>query len=447
MDTSFDRLDDHTVKLTVTVTAEEVDAAIDAAYRRMAKNVRIPGFRPGKAPKPMIDTHVGREAVLADAQDELLNEQYGEALDRHGLRPIGSPEVGELDLMKAGEPFEFTAEVEVRPELTLSSIEDLSATVPPAKTTDREIDAQIEHTRERFAQLEPVEDRGVAADDFVLISFIGKIDGEEYEGNVVDKYLYEMGRGLMPAEFDEGLIGTMPGGEAVASFVISEHSSNPEHVGKPATFDVSVHEIKAKVLPEIDDEFASNVGGYDSVEEMRESLREQMDSTKAVGHVRLVERAAREALAGRLEGDAPEAMIENAKNGMMRDFINNLESRQMTLKDYLEVTGSNLEQVENDIGEQARASVREELALEALFRQMGWEITDEDVDAELAALAGAGESDPAELRKKWTEAGVMPVLHEQIMHKRAVRWLMDAENVKIIEEETPAEGDTGDDKE
>jgi trigger factor len=119
----------------------------------------------------------------------------------------------------------------------------------------------------------------------------------------------------------------------------------------------------------------------------------------------------------------------------------------MTLKDYLEVTGSNLEQVENDIGEQARASVREELALEALFRQMGWEITDEDVDAELASLAGAGEGDPAELRKKWTEAGVIPVLHEQIMHKQAVRWLMDGENVKIIEEETPAESDTGDDKE
>ncbi|MDO8986893.1 MAG: trigger factor family protein, partial [Coriobacteriia bacterium] len=160
MKTTVERLDPAKVRLTVNVPAVEVDEAIAAANKRIAKKVKIPGFRAGKAPKPMIDTHIGREAVIADAQDELLNESYGAALDAEGLRPLGQPEIGELDLMEAGKDFDFVAEVEVRPELTLSSTDGLSVNVSPAVATDHEIDAQIDATRDRFATLEPVEDRG-----------------------------------------------------------------------------------------------------------------------------------------------------------------------------------------------------------------------------------------------------------------------------------------------
>ncbi len=449
MNTTVERLDAAKVRLTVTVTPAEVDESIEDAYKRIAKKVKIPGFRAGKAPRPMIDTHVGREAVIADAQDELLNTSYGNALDAEGLRPLAQPEIGEIDLMEPGKEFTFTAEVEVRPELTISSSEGLSVNVPPATATDREIDAQIEHTRDRFATLEPVEDRGIEADDFVLLSFVGTVGGEAYDGNVVDRYLYEMNRGMMPEEFDAGLMGKKAGDEVTVTFDIPDTSSNPEFVGKSAEFAITVHEVKAKVLPEVDDEFASNVGGYDTVAEMRDALRDQMNRAKALGHAREVESAVRAALAARLEGDVPEVMVENTKAQMMRDFVNGLESRGSSLESYLAATGGDFDAIDRGIGEQAAASVREELALEALFRHLGMTITDEDIDAEIALLASDTETEPSELRKKWEDSGVISVLKEQITHRKAVEWLTTDGHVEINEvlpESEQAEAGTKDKK-
>lgn len=433
MNTSVERINAHTVKLTVTVPAADVDTAIDAAYKSIAKKVKIPGFRAGRAPRPMIDSHVGRETVLAEAQDELLNSAYSKALDSESLRPIARPSVDEPSLIERGKDFEFTAQVEVRPELTLSSIEGLSATVPSAITSDAEIDAQIEHAREQFATLEPVEDRGLTADDYALISFVGTVDGEEYEGNTVDGYLYEMGRGLMPHQFDEGLIGAMPGEERVVAFAVPDTSSNPEFVGKTVSFVVNVKEIKAKVLPEVNEEFAANAGGYDSVEEMRASLRQTMDNAKQVGRGRAIERGVRQALAERLVGEIPDAMIKTTQGQMMRDFMNGLESRGLSLPDYLNATGATMEVIEAQTAEQARTVVTEELALEALFRHLGLEVTDADIDEEISLIASSSTSDPAELRRSWEESGVIEALREQVIHKKAMEWLADPKNVAIIE--------------
>lgn len=433
MNTTVERLSASSVRLTIRVPSSEVDLAIDAAYKRIAQKIKIPGFRVGRAPRPIIDTHVGRQAVLADAQDELLSSAYSKALDRESLRPITPPQIDEIKQIEPGADFEFTAQLEVRPELKLSSIDGLSVTVPPATASDAEIDAQIDQQRQSFASVCPVEDRSVQAGDYVLISFVGTVDGKEYDGNVVDRYLYEMNAGLMPSEFDDGLVGMNPGEEKVIEFTIPETSTNPEFVGKIASFKVTVHEIKAKVLPEVDDDFAASVGGFDSVEEMRASLRDTLNKAKQITHRRAIERAAREALAERLDGEVPDAMVESTKGQMMRDFINGLESRGIQLEEYLQVTHSTMEQIESDITEQARQAVREELALEALFRHQGWEVTDEQIDAEIAEIASSSESDPAELRRSWEESGVIAVLREQIMHRRAVEWLMDPSNVKVME--------------
>lgn len=436
MKTSVERLDGNMVKLTVTVPAKQVDEAIDTAYKRMAKKVKVPGFRAGKAPKPVIDTYVGREAVIGDAQDELLTESYGKALDAEKLRPIAQPEIGEVDLMEPGTEFEYVAEVEIRPELTLSSVEGLSITVPSPKATDREVDAQIEHTSERYATLEPVEDRGIEAGDFALISFVGTVDGEAYEGNTVDKYLYELNRGLMPPEFDEGLLGVETGGETRIEFEIPDTSSNEEYVGKTAAFDVTVHEIKAKVMPALDDEFAASVGGFDTIEEMRASVREQLERSKEIGHRQALEQRSRAALAERLEGDVPEVMVESTRGQMLRDFANSMETRGISLAQYLEITSTTMEKFEADMAEQARQSVREDLALEALFRHLGETVTDEDIDEEIQLFASDSESTPEELRAKWEQTGIMGVLVEQIQQKKAVRWLLD--NVEVAEENDEA---------
>ncbi len=430
--TSVEPREGVTVRLSVTVSADEVDAAIDRVYKAAAKQVRIPGFRPGKAPKPMVESVLGREYLMAEATESVVNATYPRALDIEALRPIEAPELEELDTVEPGKDFTYYADIEVRPELSLTSTEGFTISLPSKEVSDAELDAQIEVARERFASLEPVEDRGAHSDDFVLISFVGTVEGEPYEGNEVDKYLYEMGRGLMPPEFDAGIIGLRAGDATTVEFTIPDTTSNPEFAGKTARFDITVHEVKRKVLPELDDEFAAQVGGFDSFEEMRKDLAARLGVQKAIAHDREKEHRVRAAAAERLVGDVPEAMIIARQSSMTRDFMTMLENQGMRLDQYVAQAGIDMETFEADMRKQALQSVREDLALEALFRALDFEITDEDIDKELEEVSKATSSTPEEARKRWEDMGLMAVLREQIMHRKAVLWLLD--NVEVTEE-------------
>jgi len=420
LETNVERLEGNLIRLTVTVPAEEVDRGVDEAYRKFAGELKIPGFRKGHVPPRVIDNYVGAEGVLSEAQEQIVQDSYSRALIVEKLRPIEAPDVGELDLPTRGADYTYSADVAVRPESELSGYEGLTVTVPPKEATDREIDAQIDQIREGLSTLEVVEDRGITSSDFALLSFEGLIGGEEYEGGKVDKYLYEFGKAQMPLEFEESLFGAKTG----------EQSSIPESVGKEATFDIEIHEIKQKVLPEIDDDLASEAG-YDSVDDMREKTREQLDNSKAVGHGKMVEGGARHALAERLEGDIPESMIKSRVGDMVRDFANSLESQGVSIEQYAAATGLSFDTLTKEFEGQAEESVREELALESLFRALGMEITDEDVDAEIAEIVG--EDSVQETRERFESSGIITSLEEQSMHRKATRWLMD--NVEVIEEE------------
>ncbi|MDZ4169887.1 MAG: trigger factor [Coriobacteriia bacterium] len=429
--TSVERLEGVTVRLTVTVAADEVDAAIERAYKSAAAKVKIPGFRPGKAPKPMLESMLGREYLMAEATEDVVNTTYPQALDKEGLRPIEAPELEDLETVEPSTEFTYSADIDVRPELTLTGTDEFEVTLPGKEASDAEIDAQIELARDRFASLEPVEDRGAQENDFALLSFVGTVEGEGYEGNEVDKYLYELGRGLMPPEFDAGIIGLTGGDTTRVEFVIPDTTSNPEFAGKNAAFDITVHEVKAKVLPELNEEFAAQVGGFDSYEDLRADLRTRITTQKTVNYERLREQRSREAVAARLEGEVPEAMIVARQSSMTRDFITMLEGQELMIDQYLAQAGVDMETFEADMRVQALQTVREDLALEALFRALDMELTDADVDEELKEVAQATNSTPDEARARWADMGLMAVLHEQIMHRKAVMWLLD--NVAVIE--------------
>jgi trigger factor len=441
--TSVERLEGTTVKLTVTVPAADVDVAIAEAYASVGKKMRIPGFRKGHAPRPVVDNYVGRDHVLAEATEAVLNDYYPKAVDAEGLRPIESPETEALETVQQGEDFTFEAEVVTRPELTLESADGITIEIMPRTVSDAEMDAQIDELRERFASLEPVEDRGLGANDFALISFVGYVDGETYEGNEVDKYLYEMGRGLMPQEFDDAILGLESGAEARVEFEIPDTSSKEEYVGKMAQFDVVVHEIKAKKLPDVDDEFASQIG-FDTVDEMKQDLRVRLDQQKEVAYIQAKEKTAREELARRTPGEIPESMIQGRMRSLFTDFDRRLQDQGTTLEAYSNATGLTSEVLEAELRKDAVELIREDLALEALFREKGMEVTDADIDEELAEIARATKSTPEEARKKWEDMGLMAVIREGVMHHKAVNWLM--ENVTVVEveptdvtEEAPAE--------
>jgi trigger factor len=438
--TSVEPVEGNNVKLTVTVSAPEVDKAIAEAYTKVANQVRVPGFRQGKAPRPIIDRHVGREQVLAKAVEDIVETTYPQAVDAEGLRPIEQPEMGELSAAVEGEDYTYVAEVPVRPELTLSGDwANLTVEVPPKEASAAEVDAQIEEMRMRFASLEPVEDRGVELGDYVLISFVSLVDGKPYEGNTVDKYLYETGAAQMPKEFDDALVGAKPGDEVTATFTIPDTTSNPEFVGKTATFDVTIHEIKAKQLPELDEEFATNAGGFDSMDALRADIKAKIDTQRAMTAEQEMERLAAAALAEHLEGTVPEVMIMRRRDNMVRDFFSNLEQRGISLKDYISSTGIDPEKMQQEIEQEARARVTQEMALEALFRAEGMEVTEADIDEDLAEFAKGTERTVEDIRHDWEEAGVLAVLKEQVMQRKATKWLL--EHATLVEKapEGPAE--------
>lgn len=434
MNTSVEKLEGTNVRVTVTVDAADVDRAVVESYATAAQKLRIPGFRPGRAPRPVIDTHVGRDYVLNEALEKLVSDTYPLAMDELDLRAIERPDFGELDNLVEGEGYSWSAEVATKPQLEISSSDNLAVTVEPAKATDAEIDAQVDYLRDRFATLEPVVDRGMAADDFALISFVGTVDGESYEGNIVDKYLYELGKGQMPPEFDAALLGHSAGDQVKVEFTVPDTGAS-EFVGKSAGFDVTIHEIKSKSLPEVDDEFASNVGGFETAEELKTDIRTRLDENKAVGHSRMIEREARGVLAERLVGEIPDAMIDSRKESLTEDFFNSLKERGIGMAEYIEATGVALEQIQEDIGREARLQVREEFALEGLARSLGMDITEDDITEELGRNLDEGET-PEQLREQLRRNGALPLLREQIARRKALRWLMD--NVKVNEQD-PAE--------
>jgi trigger factor len=266
-----------------------------------------------------------------------------------------------------------------------------------------------------------------------MLSFVGTVDGEAYEGNSVDRYVYEMGRGLMPEEFESALIGVKAGDTVVSEFVIPDTSSNEEFVGKHARFEIEVHEVKSKVLPALDDEFAGNVGGFDTFAEYRDDVRGKLDSAKASAHARQVEAAAVAELAQRLEGEVPDEVVESRAGSMTRDFFQNLEEQKISLQQYLEATGVTADKIQSDIRTQAAERVREELALEALFRANGLEVTEEQVAAAVLELVGGNEAEAGNMRKNLEESGALPIVREQIMHRVALEWLVD--NAVVTEKE------------
>jgi trigger factor len=303
--------------------------------------------------------------------------------------------------------------------MTLTSLDDLIVAAGPEGVTDADIDAQIEASRERFATLE-VAERGVEQGDFALISFVGTVDGEGYEGNTVDKYLYETGRGLMPDEFDAVLVGAVAGTDVIAEFEIPDTSSNEEYVGKQARFEITVHEVKGKVLPPLDDEFAASVGGFDTLEELKTDIRQKMEGSRALARTQRIEIMARQLLASRIEGDVPESMVQSRTSSMIRDFLENLEERKLSIQDYLDATGVTVDRIQSDIAEQAALRVREELALEAAFRALGMEVTDEDFEKALGEIAGEG-GDVEKVRSDLAASGATPILTESIVHQKAAR--------------------------
>jgi len=428
-------------KVTVAVEAKKVDEAIKKEFRTVAKQFRFPGFRPGKAPRSVIEGQVGREYILAQALEAVVNETYPLAVDKEELRTVGKVDFADPADLVEGEDYSYTVEVVLRPELTLKST-DVSIDMTPKEATEAEIDAQIEGTLDRFATYPTGEDKAakVGEDSFLTFSFESTIDGEEYDGSKVERHLYQLGQGMMPEDFDKGLMGAKAGDNLKIEFTVEDTGQNSEFAGKTMAFDLTVDELNEKVIPEVDDEFAKNTG-FDTVEDMRSEIKSYIESQKAQSWDRERDNKLLEVLVVQLEGEPNQELVEARADDMVEEFSRMLEQSNMTLDGYLEQANIDPEQYQADMEEQAAISVSNDLALEALARLKDLIPSDETLDEEFEKAAKADKESKVnakQMRESWVKRGMLTSLRDDLARGKAMQWLRDNAVINIDADAKPA---------
>ncbi len=438
METTVEALEGNQKKLTVTVSAKEVDDRIRKQYKDFAYKYNFPGFRKGKAPRPVIDNMLGKQAVVASVTDDIVNGLYPVAMDELDLIAMGQPEIEtSTDLVEAGKDFSFTAVVETRPEYELDNYDPITVKLPAATATDAEIDAQIDELREYYFDFKdsPANTK-VKADSFVDIAMEAKnADGEPIQSLATESRLYELGRGLFPAAFDEALLGLKKGDTKTIEIDMNDE---PSTIGSglpdagTITFDVTINQLKKKILPEVDDEWAKEKAGFDDLAAMRDMIAMNINMQKSSMLPRLRENEALYALQERLQGEVPEALAEAEEQNLIQNFFMQMQQSGMTLDAYLAQSGLTPETFKDDVKKQAADVVAQDLALDAWARKAGIEITDADITAEFER---SGADDPKGLEKQWRENGQIAMLRAGIRRQRALEQILEGLIVEEIGDE------------
>lgn len=436
VETKVEALEDNRVALTVTVEAKEIDRRIKKAYKEYANRYNFPGFRKGHAPRPVIDNAVGAETVRAGVTDDVINEMFPLAVDAENLFPQGQPDFGEPGLVESGKDYAFTATVAVKPSFELSSYDPVEIKMPPEKATDREIELQIEALTEHYFTYEnsPANTKVKAENAVELKMSATDDDGRAIEELDSESRIYTVGSGMLPASFDEAIMGMKKG--ETKQFKIDNPGKDAtltsSLAGKTAciSFDVEVLAVKKKVLPELTDEWVKETLGFESVDELRERVTESIEDQKADLLPRLKEDNCLIALVERLEGEPPAVMCEDNETQLLQSFFQQLQARGTTFDKYLKSINLTSDQFKEDVKKQAADQAKQDLALDAWARHFELGATDEEVTEEFAK---SGVEDPAALEEEWRAAGRMHLIREGIARQKAAENLISTAIVTEVE--------------
>jgi trigger factor len=388
MTVKWEKLEGNTGVLTVEVSAEKVNEGLTAAFNKVVKTVNVPGFRKGKMPRPMFEKRFGVESLYQDALDILLPEAYGSAIDETGIEPIDRPEI-DIEQMEKGKELIFKATVQVKPEVTLGEYKGLEVEEVDTTVTDEDVAKELETLQNRQAELVVKEEGTAELGDTVVLDFEGFVDGEAFEGGKAENHSLELGSGSFIPGFEEQLVGVATGESKDVEVTFPEEYHAAELAGKPAVFKVTIHEIKGKELPALDDEFAKDVDDeVETLDALKEKIRTRLEDSKkheAEHHVRdsLVEKAAENA-----QVEIPEVMVTSEVNRMLQEFEQRLQMQGMNLELYFQFSGQDENALREQMNEEAVNRVRVALTLEAIVKAENIEVTDEEVNAELEKMAG-----------------------------------------------------------
>ena len=406
------------VKLTVEVDAETFDADVEAAFRKLAREVRIPGFRPGRAPRRVLESHFGAEIGRAQALEEAVPRYYAEAVRDNHVDVVNQPEL-ELTLDGSEGPVAFEATVEIRPVVSISGYETLQVEIPSPVPHEDEIAARIDETRRQFADISEVE-RPAEDGDRVTIDIEGSVAGEPLPGLSAQDYLYEVGSGGIVPEVDEQMRGSKAGAE------LSFNAPHPVQTEMEIDFEITVNAVSELVLPELTDEWVDDNTEHDTVEELREATARQLGFGRIMQANMVLRDEIQKQLAGLVEGPVPDAMVSGAIADRMSELGSGLQQRNMTIEEWLEATGQDPASFIGELRDDAERGVRLDLALRALSTAEDLQADDDDVDAELEKMAANDGRSPAQLREVMAETDGLAHLTAAICKNKALQLAIEA---------------------
>jgi trigger factor len=430
--TTVEELPESRVRVEAEVPADEVKRRLTEAAGRMGRDLRMPGFRKGKVPAPVVIQRIGRDAVLDEAVRGSMGRWYVEAIDAAGIKPVGEPDVDLGDLPAEGQPLTFSIEIGVRPTAELGDISSFEAPRREPAVGDEQIDEQVERLRQQLGRLETVE-KPAENGDYVVIDFKGSIDDpahpgqrDYFEGGEGRDHLLELGSGQFIPGFEEQLLGASAGEQRDVDLEFPEdYGSAPHLAGKPARFEVTVNEVKAKQLPELDDDFATEAGGFDSMDELREDIAKRMRETEEGQIEAEFREAALDAVVKGATVEVPDSLIEARARELWDQMLHSLSHRGITKDAYLRIAQKGEEELLDEARPDAEQALRREAVLAAVIRAEGIEPSDGDILDALGETALQQGTTPEKLRKRLEQAGRIDELREDLAQRRAVELLAE----------------------
>lgn len=423
MNVSVDRVvNDVTIK--IELPAEEVNKAFAKAVKKVAGKVNIPGFRKGKAPRAILERHVGSDAIKEEAFDLVANDCYRKVLNDEKLIPVGNPSI-EDSKFEENEDMSLVLKVVVKPEPKLGEYKGLTVEKKETVVSDEEVDAAVEELRKRGAKMVAVPEAVIMKGDFAIIDFAGTVDGEPFSGGEGKGYPLEVGSGSFIPGFEEQLIGLKAGDSTDVDVTFPEEYFVKELAGKEAVFKVNVQDVKRNELPELDDEFVAKNSDFKTLEELKADYKQKMQE-RATNQAQVdFERAVIQTAVNNAELEVPEIMVEDRIDQMIEELKLNLESRKMNFDDYLKYTGMDLTKIRESYKETALENVKTDLVLDAVAKAEDVQVTMQDVDAELSNIAHQNNAKVEEVKQIISSNGNMGLLLANILRRKAARIILD----------------------
>ncbi|MFE8696918.1 trigger factor [Cytobacillus sp. FJAT-53684] len=427
MSAKFEKLEGNQGVLTIEVDAEKVNEGLDAAFKKVVKQVNVPGFRKGKMPRGMFEKRFGIESLYQDAVDFLLPEAYATAIEETGIEPVDRPEI-DVEQMEKGKSLIFKATVTVKPEVKLGEYKGLEVEKFNTEVTEEDVTNELTAMQEKLAELVVKEEGKAENGDTVVMDFEGFVDGEAFEGGKAENYSLELGSGQFIPGFEEQLVGISAGESKDVELTFPEEYHAAELAGKPAVFKVTIHEIKGKELPALDDEFAKDADEeVETLDALKEKVKTRLEESKKHEAEHFVQDTVVETASANAEIDLPAVMIDTEVDRMMNEFGQRLQAQGMNLELYFQFSGQDESALRDQMKEEAEKRVRVNLTLEAIAKAENIVVTDEEVTEELNKMAEMYNMTVENIQKA---LGSLEGLKGDLQVKKAVDFLV--ENSKTV---------------